>query len=44
MEERVICKVCNHETVYFPSDIMIGETGGFYVYCEYCMNDIKIEK
>ena len=39
-----ICKVCNHTTKYQPTDVFVGEDGKFYVYCEHCTNDIKIEK
>lgn len=44
MEKQIICKVCNHETTYFPTDVFIGSDGDFYVYCEHCMNDIKIKE
>lgn len=39
-----ICKVCNHTTKYQPTDVYVGEGGHFYVLCEHCMNDIKIDR
>ena len=39
-----ICKVCNHTTKYQPTDVFVGEDGKFYVCCEHCMNDIKIDR
>lgn len=38
--ERALCKICNHETTYFPEDILIGDAGEFYILCEHCMNEI----
>ena len=39
-----ICKVCNHEVTYFPTDVFVGEDGKFCVCCDHCMNDVKIEE
>lgn len=41
--KEVICKVCNRVTYYSPSDLHISDNGGWYVLCEHCMNEIKIE-
>lgn len=41
--EEVICKVCNRVTCYSPSDLHISDNDGWYVLCEHCMNEIRIE-
>lgn len=41
--KEAICKVCNRVTYYDNTDVYIGERDTWYVLCDHCMNEIKIE-
>ena len=41
--KEAICKVCNRVTYYNPSDLHISDNMGWYVLCDHCMNEIKVE-
>ena len=44
LNKYALCQVCGKYTSYQPNEIHVGEDGRFFVYCECCMNDIKIEE
>ena len=41
LTEIALCQVCNHYVKYQPTDVFV-ERDGFFVYCDHCMNAVKV--
>lgn len=41
LTEIALCKVCNHYVKYQPTDVFV-DGDEFFVYCDHCMNVVKV--